>query len=145
MPNTSRRIELRGSRAIDEDEDRTRKNPRHYQVGDISREFKVQEGVLNERPFKPIKSFFKFNLKDHIPLFAFHFFKMSNEFLDNDGIVRNPSVSKEAGLDRTNNFGEEGFDPINNYFCYHFVQSITKTNGFKVFNSTRICTFRDKA
>lgn len=40
---------------------------------------------------------------------------MTNVFLDNNGLVRGPSVGEEAGLGRPYDILEEGLDSIDNY------------------------------
>lgn len=55
--------------------------------------------------------------QDHTNFLPFHFPKVRDELLNNDGIVRSPSVGHKTCLDRINEVGKNRLDSIDNNFC----------------------------
>lgn len=53
---------------------------------------------MDEILFNPIKSLFQVNFQDHIGFSALYSLKMIDILLDNNGIIRSPSVGQKASL-----------------------------------------------
>lgn len=82
------------------------------------------------------KGLFKINFMDHMTFAAPDLTKLSDRFLSNNGIVRGSPIGKKAGLSRTNDCGEDGFDYVNNNLGNQFVNGVTESNGSEVSEST---------
>lgn len=69
---------------------------------------------------------------------------MGDIFLDNDAIIRCPSVREEPSLIRPNDDGEKGFDFVDNDFGHQFVASIAEPYWSVVFEIGSVRAFRDE-
>lgn len=102
------------------------------------------ESLSNERPFNSVKGFFQVNFKDHTGLLTFYFLEMGDHFLDNNSIVKGPSVRKETCLAITNNPSQMGSKSPSNYFFDELVLGVTQPNRPEVFQARSIKAFRNE-
>lgn len=70
------------------------------------------------------KAFSKSILRIMHPFPTLHSGKIRKEFLENQGIVRGPSIGEKASLIRTNDALKNGFDPIHNGFSKQLVGGV---------------------
>lgn len=115
----------RGFIAIDKDRNRVVGNAGHDKLGEVVRKKKELGGILDERPFQPVKWFLKVDLEDCIILFSFYFPEVGDELLDNYSIVSSSSPKEKVGLAGANDVVKVGFDSIYNDFGNNFVRSVT--------------------
>ncbi|PHU19706.1 hypothetical protein BC332_10857 [Capsicum chinense] len=121
------------------------KDTREDGLDDFLGEIKEDKDLYNKRPLQSIKNFFQVNFEEHVSLLTLHLGKVTNIFLDNNVIVRGPSVGHETGLARDNDLFQERLQPGGYDLSDEPIRDIKKAYGSKVLKRSGIPTFWDEA